>query len=929
MKPLKLTMTAFGSYARRTELDFTKLGTEGLYLITGDTGAGKTTIFDAITYALYGDPSGEFRRSEMMRSRNAAEDEPTEVELVFECGGKQYTIYRRLAYQRKKKRGGGTTPEPAKNVLTYPDGTKPLEKNVDPAIAEILGITESQFKQIIMLAQGEFRKMLFARSTERQEIFRRLLDTEIYKRFQDKIREKAKNSCDEFEKEKADVIRAVNSADCGEDTGLLQIRDNIVEGALPDLSALDTFAKLLQKQSINDEKQMAELVGDIQNIRNEHKKLAGDITVCRNRNNCLDEIEALKAKIPEAEENAEKLRRGSESIQSENTPKIRELGEKITLIRGSLSRYEELDGLLLSLKKAERNAADNGAELRSLEGRCCSIEKELKAVREELDSLGNVGENIAGLKAGKESKEREYADIEKLLNELNGYDQRSGELKAEQENYSAARDNASSLEDKAKDLRERYNNERAGMCADIASTLSEGKPCPVCGSLHHPNKAVKSENSPKKSAVETAEKNAKIARESADKLCNSCEKLKGVLESIRNSAKDKLTALSFNCEPENAADTVNERLNSVGKEIEDISKALKEETSKKERRENLEKAIPDKEKELAGSKEKCGELNSVIREENARAEELKSRIDSLKSTLEFPGRKEAEAEIKSLETQSKKLDKAVKEAENSADSGAKQLDDMRTQMKTISDLLPEAYVRADIDELNKRQDQLEEREKELSKGLSSLQYRLKANNGVMSELTESIPRLNEREKVRDMLSGLSDAANGKGKGQSKTTLESFVQVEFFKDILNRANMQFSRMTSGRFELVSKDIPTDNHGDHTLDIDVIDHYSGKTGDVRSLSGGESFIASLSLALGLSETVRQCAGGTELETMFVDEGFGSLDDETLQQAMTALNGLTESGILIGIISHVSELKRSITKQIVVRKDGENGSCAEIIA
>lgn len=929
MRPLKLIMNAFGSYVQRTELDFTRLGTEGLYLITGDMGAGKTTIFDAITFALYGSPSGEFRRNEMMRSRNAAGDEPTEVELVFECMGKRYTVMRSLAYQREKKRGSGTTPEPARSLLIFPDDRKPLEKDgeVTAKITEILGINERQFKQIIMLAQGDFRKMLFAKSTERQEIFRKLLDTEMYKLFQLKIKETADNSVKDLESVKADIIRSIELTECGESQRLIVAKENIIVGSLIDMSMLDTFSELLRSLILSDETQKEKLSEELEKVKKVIENIVGDIIAAQDRNGRYEEIKRLKAGIPETEKKAVTLKREFESIHNENTPKIKALEKDITIIGENLSEYEKLDDILKELKKANDIAANGSKKIKFLEECRKNAEQELEEMKGKLNTLGSAGENAANLKAEKEQREREKDDIEALLRDINAYNDICGKLSAEQSKYRNADESAAQLENQAKILRNRYNNERAGLYADIASTLSDGIPCPVCGSAHHPNKAVRPDNSPDKTDVELAEKNAKSARKSADNLCNSCEKIKGGLESVCYSVDRKLTALNIECEPENAAMEAKKRLYSVNAEIMNISERIAEETSKNECRKELEKSIPDKENEVKVLGEKCVAINSETYMASVRAEELKKQSDGLKSKLRFSGKLDAENEIKSLRTQSATLSEAVQKAKNAMESAEKLLDDTRTRINAVSEQLPPNYAPVDIDALNDKQAQLKGREKKLSEMFNAINLRLKVNSGVLKKLTERIPQLNELEKRANLLNGLSDVSNGKGKEQSRATLEAFVQVEFFKDVLRRANIQFGQMTSGRFKLRCKETFTDKRCDHTLDINVFDCYIGKESDVRSLSGGESFLASLALALGLSETVRQSAGGIELETMFVDEGFGSLDDETLQQAMTALNGLTESGILIGIISHVSELKRSITKQIVVRKDGENGSRAEI--
>lgn len=927
MRPLKLTMTAFGSYAQKTELDFTKLGTSGLYLITGDTGAGKTTIFDAITFALYGAPSGEFRSVEMMRSRDIPDTEPTTVELVFECCGKQYTVSRSLAYQRKKQRGNGTVTQNSSNLLTFPDDRKPLEKEKDVTakITEILGIDKEQFKRIIMLAQGEFRRLLFAKSTERQEIFRKLLNTEIYERFQGKIKEKAKFSEREFEDAKADMIRVISSADCGENVKLSEIKENIITGELPNLSTLIPFSELLQTLCQSDSEQKAKIGGDIIKIRGERDKIVGEIEKARNKNNLFEEISGLNEKIPELEKSSEESKSESERIKSENNPRIEQLKKDITLIGDSLDDYEKLENLLAESDKANKSAAKGKNESESLKEQRETAERNLAEMNEELKSLGNSGENIANLTAQKERLERDKKDIDALLADNKVYNDLSGQLSEKQKEFKTADEKARLLESDANTLRDRYNNERAGLYADIAAALVEGQKCPVCGSVHHPEKAVKSPDSPDKSDVESAEKSAKSAREKSDKLCNSCEIIKGNLENKRESLENRISEMKFECGLENLADYANNRLQTIKSKLDSISENLNAENQKKTRREKLEKSIPEKNAEIRGFDEKINKTSNKITESETLAKHLQKQSEELKGSLRFSGKHEAENEIESLENRVNELETEIQNAQNSANKSEKLLNDAKSRRNAISDQLGE-YTPVDIDALNGRRSEIEGRESELSNALKNIEIRLEKNFEIVKNITENIPNLEQLEKRMNLLNGLSGVANGRLENQSKTTLESFVQLEFFKDILRRANTRFGRMTGERFEFICKESPDDKRSDQTLDINIIDRYSGKTGDVRSLSGGESFIASLSLALGLSETVQQYSGGVEIETMFVDEGFGSLDDETLQQAMTALNSLTESGTLIGIISHINELKRSITKQIVVTRD-EHGSKAEI--
>lgn len=927
MRPVKLTMNAFGSYAKETVLDFTKLGAKGLYLITGDTGAGKTTIFDAITFALYGEPSGDGRKENMIRSRGVSGNDPTTVELEFESGGKRYTVSRSLAYMRQKERGEGYTSQSAKNVLILPEG-KTVEKKVTEKITEILGVNKDQFKRIIMLAQGEFQKLLFAKSDEKRDIFRKLMDTGIYDKFQVRLKEKSKAAQDKFESDKNAVIFEIKSSDTGDCSELAEMKDKICPSNLPNLSEAEKFAKILKTLCQTDEYQRAEFLASSKEVTKERDDINREITDKEGKNALLLKINALKDLIPELEKKADDLKNEAARIQSENKSKIENLSADITTIRNSLDDYEKLDVLHKDLESANKAVKDGNKRLKSLSEFQEKAEKALSEMKKTLDDIGNSGENIANLTAQMERSERIRNDINALINDNGKYISATRELSAEQEKYITQDEKAKLLESKSLELRDRYNSERAGLYADIASALIDGQPCPVCGSVHHPNKAVRSENSPDKKAVDAAEKNAKKSRAEADKLCNVCAALKGEVESDKKALEKKLADLNFTRGLQNASDEAEERLNSVNTEIEKISAKLEEETRKKTIREKLDKDIPEKEMEIKNLNGNISEISQVISSNTILAGQKKEQFDELKAKLKFADKSEAKSEINTLENQIKELEKSIRDAQDKEKQAENKLYNVRSQKNAYSSQLPSDYILADIGLLKDRLQKIDERAKSLANDISKIDIRLNNNSKIVKNITDSIPKLAELEKKFALLSGLSAVANGDVNKQSKTKLESFVQAEFFKNVLKRANFRFKEMTDGRYELICKD-DTGIRSDQALDINIMDHYNGKTGDVHSLSGGESFIASLSLALGLSEAVQQSTGGIEIETMFVDEGFGSLDEEILQQAMNALNKLAEdgSGVLVGIISHVTELKRSIPKQIVVHKDGENGSRAEI--
>lgn len=929
MKPIKLTMTAFGSYVNKTEIDFTKLGDEGLYLITGDTGAGKTTIFDAITYALYGAPSGTYRDAKMMRSRNVPDDATTEVELVFETNGKRYTVTRSFKFQWESKDGKGPKIKGEKSVLQFPDDKKPLagKTEIKAEIEKLLGVTQPQFKQIIMLAQGEFRKMLFAKESnersERKALLRKVLGTELYEKFQDVLKAKA-GACEKADKEtKADAILKIKSADCEGLAELEEAKDKIVGSGLEDISALEDFAKQLGEQCRIDREQQSMLGGEIEKARKSSSELSTKIGEARDKNNRYETRERQKEALPGFEKNAEETKREFERVQAENRPKIDELSKQIILINNSLSKYERLDNILVELNSSNKTIETGSGQLTQFTEFCGKAENELKELKNELSLLKNAGENIAALDKEFKDLESEQHNICDFIEDLKNYDKSCDRFKLDQQDFLEANECASRLFKRFEELRYRYYNERAGLCAEIAEALEDGEPCPVCGSTNHPNKAERSESSPGPDDVNDAEIQADTARKKADELSNYCAKIKGSLEMSKEALRQQLSALGFACELSEAYDKAEERQQELKNIAAPIRDKLEEEQKRKARHDELETVIPEKEEKLNDTKERCKSLEMQISSAKVRSEELQKQYNELKADLRFAGKQAAEDELSALDSQSDSLKEAIEAARQTADKSKQKLSELRALIEGCD--LPEDYVPVDIDVLNEKLSELEGREKGFSESAKKIEFRLKSNSKALDEIKEITPQLIESQKQLDLLQNLSDAANGNLNQKRKQSLESFVQAELFNEILWCANVRFRQMTDGQFALLSDESSAIDK-DHTLNIQIIDTDS-KIGDVGSLSGGEAFLASLSLALGLSEVVQQKAGGVELETMFVDEGFGSLDEKTMQEAMTALNNLAEKGLLIGIISHVDELKRSIPKQIIVKKDSLNGSTAEI--
>lgn len=925
MRPIKLTMTAFGAYAKTTVIDFDKLGTQGLYLITGDTGAGKTTIFDAISFALFGEPSGEFRESEMFRSRYADPNTQTEVELVFCLNNGSYTITRTLSYERLKQRGEGTTHEEGSARLEFPDSRKPLEKKneVNKTIENLLGINKNQFKQIVMLAQGDFRRMLFSNTEERQKIFRKIFSTELYDKFESRIKEKAKLSEDIFKSGKSEALIRISNVKCSEDGELAELKYRISENSLPNLSTLEEFCGLLKAQNDSDAEQLKASNDKIDTVRGKWSGLSEEIVKEKENHDLFAELNKLREKLPELEKAAEDNRSSADKIESENLPRIGELKRQITLLENNLGEYKKLEEGISELEDLKLRLDQKHDECNDLGKTRSGLSDEINALKAESETLKNAGTNLANLNSEKDKAERRKSDISALLAAISELEKKERKLNELKDEYCKARKDSENLREKAEQLRCRFNDEQAGM---IAETLTEGCPCPVCGSTHHPRKAVKSENAPTQAEVEEAEELAKSAASAENSASAESGAAQGAYNEIKKTVIASIDKLGLNCALENAKKTASAELEKLKSAISEITKALSSEETNNDRRVELEKIIPERTKQLDELNARFIELEKQIIAGNTAAEEKRKMIIEQKSKLTFENESGVLSEITNLKESADNLDREIRTAKERSEQSTKAHDTARTEIETISKRLPQDYTPADLDEKTAELSALADEEKALTQYAKTIELRLSSNAEILKTLSNGIPNLQKQEQERDILLGLSNVASGKG--GSKTKLETFVQMEFFRDILRNANIHFRRMSNDQYELVRKQIPGDNRSDHSLDLDIKDYYNGTTRDVKSLSGGESFIASLSLALGLSETVQQNTGGIRLETMFVDEGFGSLDDETLQQAMKALTSLTESDRLIGIISHVDAVKRDISRKIIVKKDGSNGSAAEII-
>ncbi|MCM1329593.1 MAG: SMC family ATPase [Ruminococcus sp.] len=922
MRPIKLTMEAFGPYVKKTEIDFEKLGTEGLYLITGDTGAGKTTIFDAITFALYGKSSGGERKDDMLRSKYAEATVKPMVELIFDVNGKRCTVTRTLKYERQK----GTTQYPATVSLILADGnTVEKDKEVTAKIKDLLGIDENQFRQIMMLAQGDFRRLLVAKSDERQEIFRSIFSTEIYEKFQRLLSEKAKEKEDILNKNKYEAIYNIKNISCENAGEFNAKKSEIIENNLANLTSLEDFCETAEKEISADKIRFETISNQYDEIQKKYNELNIKIENEKNSKARFDEMNALKKKLPDAEKENSETQKNAEIIKEKGEKRRGELTKKIHLSEERLAEYDKLDENFNEIKKYKSSFENEKKILKEKEMEHEKISENLENALNDEKILKANSEDIAALTYEKNETENRIEKLNLVIDAVKDFSQKSAAFDCAKKAYLDIRETYEKAAEKARDMRRKFNDEQAGI---MAENLVEGQPCPVCGSVHHPTKAAKSEKAPSQKDVEETEKFAAEMQKKANKASNESGLAEGNFRTSKEQAVRAIENAGLNCGIDLAAEIASKNIAKEKIILSQINEKISAENKRAKRVKELAEIIRVNQEKSQKLIEGKANIKSNIAGISSRIEEKENQINELKKSLKFGSKAAAEKEIDNLKKELKRVEDDIKNAENKAVFAKEKLQEITTKIETISKQFPANYRPADIEELNENLKQLGDKLNKISDEKNNIGNKLKNNSEILKKLKKMLPELYKAEENYSLFKGLSQTANTKG-GSSRESFESYVQSVYFDKILSCANIHLRQMSNEHYELVRQTVSRDNRGNRTLDIDVKDSYNGTIRDVKSLSGGESFIASLALALGLSDTVQRTSGGIQIETMFVDEGFGSLDQDTLQQAMAALRSLTQSGRLIGIISHVETIKSEIPRQIVVKKDGANGSFAEVIA
>jgi len=1038
MKPLKLEMCAFGPYAKVETLDFSTEG--GLYLICGNTGAGKTTIFDAITFALFGETSGDKNRKAItLRSNFADPNRATYVKLELEHEGKIYEITRKPQQLRPKQRGEGMVEEKAYVELKMPDGHVYLKNEAENHIKAFTNLNIAQWRQVVMLAQNQFMAFLNANSNERTDILNTIFETGRFVDYAVDLKNRAteysmqteekKNAIDiELKQlggsEESEVypklVETVLQGNCAyrheeisqlisdlinEDTALFSLYTKKSEVAGQELQNAikayteanqlnDQYVKLDQKLSEKSKLDEQKEQYNVLEMRNKRVTLAQNSVkpkkelydkAVRDISDAEDAITTLNEQIEKDKEDLAKAIEEQKEV-SKDKPQIQTLRSQADGISITLPKYDEYSRRISEWTEVgtqlETDETEHKAALSALEISRTDIENDSRFIAEhsndksrktELDTLkknlserkktlGEIGKELVKLAELKKTKEKKETDYKEAFNQWETADN---------------------------ELRILKKAHLAGQAAILAESLEDGVPCPVCGAIHHPNKAVHSGEIPSSSEIEEAETDVGSLYEAAED--QRLEKEEAVNQFVE--AKGKIDAkldslgISERADSPSISETVESEISIADGEILKLTPELNELTISVEKIDGIVKTLESRRVAFESEKAKIDTDTQELEQRVLKHTQEKSAIDELKNTLEYQNKDAAEEVINRLRKEATEIETKISNADNAVDKINKDLlskqstlaekttnqgnllttrdtylgqfnkaltdygfadeedylamlahvpsletdqakveaykasvIDINASLKTLKENIAGRERPDNLEELNQKQDEASNNNQTITNVLSQIKQRLKSNRDIQKKFEEDVRSMGALLERDAMLRDLSDTANGNN--ELKMTFNQFVLAQRLDGIISSASERLGMMSAGRYELKRKEDVEDRRSISGLELEILDHHSNERRSVKTLSGGESFMASLALSLALSQTIQNNARGKRIEALFIDEGFGSLDEETIDQAINVLNGISD-GMNVGIISHVPRLLECIEKKILVEYTPGKGS------
>ncbi|MCI9537888.1 MAG: SMC family ATPase [Eubacterium sp.] len=1052
MKPVKLIISAFGPYADEMPvINFEPFEKKGLFLICGDTGAGKTTIFDAICFALYGETSGSFRDTKNLRSEYASLSAESFVDFSFTHQGKEYRIYRKPSYDRPKQRGEGMITEKERAEL-YCEDKVPIEgtTQVNHAVIELLKIDFKQFKQIAMIAQGEFWDLLNASTEDRTKILRTIFMTSGYERMQYKLKERKNASFSEKKKTEDSIFQYFRDAEAPEDSGLEEVLRSLQEEAdssdsawnleemlnvLTDIISADAAALKNTQKELHTEKQTGEEKKKaLHNAQTNNEFLQRFRKFTEEK----DKLDAKEAEIKELELLTERQKTAVRKLKpmhdtlkkeereaSETERELTGKKEELTKIKSRGDQAEEalkksLEGEARAeaqKKTAERLKEDIPkyekrdaliSEMEALKKEEACLDKEEKTLREDeeklkckIDHLGAVIKDLEKCaprrvevqNRGKELQTLEAGMKEILEQDIPEHKKKKQELKVKQDAFRLAQEQFEDVSEERRRYEHVLENCRAGI---LAQHLEEGKKCPVCGSTHHPEPAVLPEETASEEKLKELREIEESAKEAKDSSCIKAEKAKMTLESheeqLRNriltSMKqvDHIADLSENVSIEHFYEKISSAWDVVKEQIldnEKLEKQLEEDCRTYEKAvQDIETARGKETEDLMTRKEDLDErkrknqthfvekktalkeydnlafpdLETAVKEQKKaeqEAEGIFEAIEKAKTAKQQADTKKAETEaaLGVLETRFQSLRVLTEESrsnfrnllmeenfaseeaflefltdENEIAENEKKINEYKQAVQTNIQQLNQARMDAEgkmemaEDQLKKESEEQDHRIETIRKHCTQIENRLEKNKRIKEKISSQRSSLEKFQEEYNRCTRLYNLITGNIPDRAKITFEQYIQAAGFDHIIAAANRRLLPMSDGQYELFRKDDSENKRSKTILNLEVQDHFTGHRRPVGSLSGGESFKASLSLALGLSDTVSSNLGGVQMDALFVDEGFGTLDKKSIESAMDTLVRLSGTNKLVGIISHREELMENIPQQIKIEKTKE---------
>ena len=920
MRPLTLTLSAFGPYAGQITLALEQLGKNGLYLIRGDTGAGKTSIFDAIAFALYGEASGDQREAAMFRSQYAAPDTPTFVELTFESAGKTYRVRRVPEYTRPAKRGGGVTLQRAEAELTMPDGRVVTRvKEVGQAVREIVGVDREQFAQIAMIAQGDFLKLLVASTEERMRIFRQIFHTGRYQKLQAALKDQLAALSRARDKLRDGLMQAVGSARYPADSVLGQRLADAQAGRLLLQETAALLDEIVRQDSAAQEAGRRVLecldkqIGQAARTLGQARELAAARTQLR-------DAQAKRQAIQQEMEKAGAAR----AALAARKPEREALAQQAAALAEEVRRHEACSRLDQALEAAQKRYTDGCAAQAACAKQLTDLADQQAAARAGQERLADSAIRAEKQRAEHAALLEEQRAFNGLSRDLDAVAASARQYARVQKDYLAAAQSAEAAQGRYQQMNRAFLDEQAGI---LALGLQDGAPCPVCGACSHPRPAQVTLGAPREADLEQAKQQAAAAQAEAGRLSAEAGQLRGALEARRAGLQQRARELLGDVPCEEMA----EQIAAAGAALRDRLAACKSALDQAQQDMRQLDQFGHTLRTLEQAVQQAQARQAAAQQAIARAEQdtqhLARQKQELADGLRYPDQAAARRAAQQTKDTIQDLDRRTEQADQAYQACKSQADALEGTIAALAGQLEHApeidmeTIQAELEACNARRRALED-------GQTARAARLDRNQDALRALETHGAALAEAEQKWGWVKSLADTAGGQLVGREKIMLETYVQMTYFDRILERANTRLMVMSRGQYELKRRAQAENNRRQSGLELDVVDHYNGSVRSVKTLSGGESFQAALSLALGLSDEVQSAAGGVQLDVMFVDEGFGSLDEEALEQAVRALSNLSGGNRLIGIISHVEALARRIDRQIVVTKHGTAGSDAVIV-